>query len=440
MATNFYLDLRTDKKGDAAIRMRVVVKGTRMMTTAGLKIAPAKWDAARQQVRKGSSNSAGLTWSTINAMLSRIAEHFARYENECISAGIEPTLNDLKAELAKALSEEKAPVRKKERAPGFFDYFDRFVAERGEASQWSLATFNKFRALRKQLKEFRPRIKFDEIDEKRITAFMSFLRTAKGQVNSTIAKQLGYLRWFLRWATLKGYNTNTAFRDFSPKLKTAQKKVVFLEWDELMRVYQYELPPNGTDVVLKDYLGHEYIKTVREAGGIAKTRDIFCFCCFTSLRYSDAQNLKRADIRDGKMTITTVKTADTITIELNKYAKAILARYAERTDLEGYVFPRITNQRMNSYLKDLCELCGLNEPITETHYRGSERFDETFPKYALIGTHTGRRTFICNALMLGIPAEIVMKWTGHADYSAMRPYIDIANSAKEREMNKFNNL
>ena len=92
------------------------------------------------------------------------------------------------------------------------------------------------------------------------------------------------------------------------------------------------------------------------------------------------------------------------------------------------------------YLKDLLELCGINRPVTRTHYRGNERIDVTAPKWACVGTHTARRTFICNALMLGIPAEIVMKWTGHADYKSMKPYIDIADRAKAAAMNRFNEL
>lgn len=179
---------------------------------------------------------------------------------------------------------------------------------------------------------------------------------------------------------------------------------------------------------------------MHESAALAKTRDIFCFCCFTSLRYSDASNLKWSSINGDKMTITTIKTADTITIELNKYALAILDKYRAEASSGNYVFPRITNQRMNIYLKELCELCGINQPITQTYYSGSNRIEETSPKYELIGTHTGRRTFICNALMLGIPAEIVMKWTGHSDYKAMKPYIAIADAAKAKAMDLFNNI
>jgi hypothetical protein len=57
-----------------------------------------------------------------------------------------------------------------------------------------------------------------------------------------------------------------------------------------------------------------------------------------------------------------------------------------------------------------------------------------------LGTHAGRRTFICNALSLGIPPQVVMKWTGHNDYKAMKPYIDIADDIKVSAMDKFNQL
>ncbi|KAA6304149.1 Tyrosine recombinase XerC, partial [termite gut metagenome] len=102
--------------------------------------------------------------------------------------------------------------------------------------------------------------------------------------------------------------------------------------------------------------------------------------------------------------------------------------------------PVIRNQRMNVYLKELGELCGIDEPVGETYYKGGERIDVVAPKYALLGSHVGRRTFICNALSLGIPAQVVMKWTGHSDYTAMKPYIDIADDIKASAMDKFNSL
>lgn len=98
------------------------------------------------------------------------------------------------------------------------------------------------------------------------------------------------------------------------------------------------------------------------------------------------------------------------------------------------------HQKMNDYLKELGELAEINDPVRETYYKGNERIDTVTPKYALLGTHAGRRTFICNALALGIPAQVVMKWTGHSDYKAMKPYIDVADDIKANAMNKFNQL
>lgn len=61
---------------------------------------------------------------------------------------------------------------------------------------------------------------------------------------------------------------------------------------------------------------------------------------------------------------------------------------------------------MNDYLKELAELAGIDEPVRQTYYRGNERIDEVTPKYALLRTHAGRRTFIFSALALGIPPQV----------------------------------
>ena len=135
--------------------------------------------------------------------------------------------------------------------------------------------------------------------------------------------------------------------------------------------------------------------------------------------------------------VTTQKTNDRLPINLNSFAKEILAKYENTVFPGGLALPVITNQKMNYYLKDLCELCGFNEPISKTCYRAGQKVEETFPKYELIGTHAGRRAFICFALSNGIPPQVVMKWTGHSDYKAMKPYIDIAEKTKAEAMNVF---
>lgn len=449
MAVNFYLEKRTDKKGEAPIRVSIMIKGSRIVTSTGLKIAPAKWNEDKQRAKKGSYNETGMTWAEINRFQDRITEHFNGIENETLINGAVITPEFLKTEFSRVFrhrqhkeTELKNIKSQEEKILGFWDYFHQFTRERGQSNQWTFATHQKFNAFERHLqkwgRERNREISFDLFTEEGLNDLVKFYRESMDWKNSTISKQLGFLKWFLRWATLKEYNKNMAFQIYSPKLKTTQKEVVFLEWAELMKMFNYSVPKNGTIKTLRKQDGTEYEKTVHDTAAIEKTRDIFCFCCFTSLRYSDANNLKWSNINNNKITITTIKTNDTITIELNKFALSILERY-KKEDYNGYVFPRMTNQRMNIYVKELAELCEINQHVTRTYYQGVERIEETMPKYELIGTHTGRRTFICNALEMGIPAEIVMKWTGHSDYKSMKPYIDVTNSAKAKAMDLFNN-
>ena len=160
-----------------------------------------------------------------------------------------------------------------------------------------------------------------------------------------------------------------------------------------------------------------------------------CFENFVSQALGVLTRIYAAELR-----VTTVKTSDSLIIELNNHSKAILDKYKDVAFEDDKVLPVITNQKMNDYLKELAELAGIDEPVRQTYYRGNERIDEVTPKYALLGTHAGRRTFICNALVLGIPPQVVMKWTGHSDYKTMKPYIDIADDIKANAMSKFNQL
>ena len=148
----------------------------------------------------------------------------------------------------------------------------------------------------------------------------------------------------------------------------------------------------------------------------------------------------RSDIKGDHIEVTTVKTADSISIELNKVTKDILEKYKDTPFKDNKALPNYTNQAMNRDIKELCKLAGINEEIRATIYKGNVRTDKIQPKWELVGTHTGRRTFIVNALSLGITPNIVMKWTGHSDYKAMKPYIGIVDSIKANEMTKLDML
>jgi integrase len=125
---------------------------------------------------------------------------------------------------------------------------------------------------------------------------------------------------------------------------------------------------------------------------------------------------------------------------LNTTTRSILDKYKKVEFPGNKALPVIQNQPMNRDVKELCRLAEINEEIRVTTYKGNVRKDEIHPKWELVGTHTGRRTFIVTALSKGISPNIVMKWTGHKDYSAMKPYIDIMDPEKVEAMKVFDEM
>ena len=404
------------------IRMRVNFASKRIEFTTGYRIDAAKWDADKQRVKNGCSNKLKQSASEINASLleyyTEIHSIFKRFEVEDIMPTPEQIKEAFNA-LHKPVSDEPKP-KKEALLCDFFQVFDDFVEDCGRQSNWTDSTFEKFAAVKNHLTNFREGLTFEFFDERGLNDYVGYLRDVKEMRNTTIGKQLSFLKWFLRWAFKKGVHQNNAYDSYKPKLKSTQKKIIFLTWDELNRLREFKIPSNKQ--------------------ALERVRDIFLFQCFTGLRYSDVFNLRRSDIKGDHIEVTTVKTSDSLIIELNKHSKAILDKYKDVSFEDDKVLPVITNQKMNDYLKELAELAGIDEPVRQTYYRGNERIDEVTPKYALLGTHAGRRTFICNALALGIPPQVVMKWTGHSDYKAMKPYIDIADDIKANAMSKFNQL
>ena len=404
------------------IRMRVNFASKRIEFTTGYRIDAAKWDADKQRVKNGCSNKLKQSASEINASLleyyTEIQSIFKRFEVEDVMPTPEQIKEAFNA-LHKPVSEEPKP--KKEALPcDFFQVFDDFVEDCGRQNNWTDSTFEKFAAVKNHLTNFREGLTFEFFDERGLNDYVGYLRDVKEMRNTTIGKQLSFLKWFLRWAFKKGVHQNNAYDSYKPKLKSTQKKIIFLTWDELNRLREFKIPSNKQ--------------------ALERVRDVFLFQCFTGLRYSDVFNLRRSDIKGDHIEVTTVKTSDSLIIELNNHSKAILDKYKDVPFENDKVLPVITNQKMNDYLKELAELAGIDEPIRQTYYKGNERIDEVTPKYALLGTHAGRRTFICNALALGIPPQVVMKWTGHSDYKAMKPYIDIADDIKANAMSKFNQI
>lgn len=422
MKFKFTLEKRR-KDGELVVKnlpIRIAVNHSmkRLTLSTGYNVDLIAWNADKEKVKQGFTNRDGITYNVINSKLAEQHSFIERYSSECELQGVEINLSELKGKFA-ASFKRKRTIKLSETPEqlSLFDYFDMFVSERGKQNDWTLATFTKFKAVRKHLYTFNKKLTFDAINEDTLNSYIVFLRDKCNMMNSTLKKQLGYLKWFLNWANTKNLIDDSLYRNYKPKLKQAEKEVVYLTSQELDLIREYKIPESK-----------EYLKRIR---------DVFLFGCYTSLRYSDIFNLKRSNVINNKLHIVTVKTHDKLNIQLTSKAKAILEKYVEVHFEYDKVLPVISNQKMNEYLKELCELAEIDTPITQVHFKGNQRIENTYPKYALMGTHTARRTFICNALLKGMPAHAVMKITGHSDYKSMQPYINIVGQEVDSMMDNL---
>ena len=413
----FLLDREKDNP-TAKLRYRIKWDGNIVAFNLGYRVEIQKWSTETQRCKANTTHgnkkvSASVINRKIQLFESACEKTFQKYEIDDLIPNQDQFRELFNVEIGRTPKEELKSEK------NFFEIYDMFVNEESINSQWNFRTLQKMKTQKKVLEEFDHDISFEKFNEQYLSNYQRYLE-GKNHKNSTISKELAALKWFLKWAMKKGYTKSGEFEKFKPKIKNVQKKIIFLNKSELKRFTEYEIP---TD---KSYL--------------EKIRDVFLFQCFTGLRYSDVFNLKRSDVKDGYLEITTLKTADNLIIELNSYSRKLLNKYIDVEFEHNKALPVISNQKMNDYLKELAELAEIDELVTQTYFKGNERIEEVLPKYSLMSTHAGRRTFVCNALSLGIPPQVVMKWTGHSDYKAMKPYIDIADEIKATAMEKFDSF
>lgn len=399
------------------IRFRVRWRGNVVSYNIKYKVNPFKWNKETQRcIANSSHGDEKIPANRINRLLQL-------YEDECRfvfiqfqTSNVVPTKDQFRSEFNKRIGKDPTNENNSKEKLNFFTVFDIFIKEQELIFSWTENTKGRMNALKQKLYEFDDKISFEDINETKLAIFRDYLSYKLNYRNTTTNKAFSNLNRFLKWSVKNEYTKNDKWKYFKPNLPTAQKKIIFLTQDEIALLKEFDFSS-----------GDKYLETVR---------DVFLFMCYTGLRYSDVRKLKISNIKDNFIEIVTKKAIDSLVIELNNTSREILNKYVNKQD--EMALPVISNQKMNDYLKELGELVGIDDTVQETYFIGKKRYDINQPKYSLLSTHAGRRTFISTALSLGISHYVVMKWTGHADYKAMKPYIDVADNIKQNEMGKFN--
>lgn len=433
LKVNYYLDRREDRNKDSAIMVVIGFPwGQRKQSTTGLKVYVNSWDKERQRAKGKECNSNYDDAVFINdqleeskSLIRKITRDFESKNNLCKLSNEQKKvfINQVLTEAfpyAKRRSNKNVTIKDTEvkKHKTIFDYIEDFKEERGKENCWTEDTYYKFTVMKNHLMQFKPDLTFDYMDKKGMGKYCNYLIFEKKMRNSTVEKQMEFTKWFLNWAYDNGYSTQNGFRLFKPHLKkiTGLKEIVYLTDEEIKTIYEHQFSPSQR--ILEE------------------VRDVFLFCCSTSLRYSDVQKLKKSDIARDIITVVTKKTSDSLRIDLNYFSKQILQKYENYPFLKDKALPVMTNQEMNRYLKKMAKLCGLNRIITRVYFQGNERKEESKPLHEWISTHAARRSFVSHLLIQGQSVSSVMKFTGHSDFRSMKNYIGIADKDRTKAMNE----
>jgi site-specific recombinase XerD len=251
-------------------------------------------------------------------------------------------------------------------------------------------------------------ISLSELNYRFITEFEYFLRKHKPvdhqrpMENNTVMKHIERLRKMIKLAVRMEWIEKDPFTAHKAKFIKVQRG--YLSQEELELIEQKEFSIER----------------------LQQVKDLFVFSCYTGLAYIDAISLKSADIRkgiDGGEWIFTARQKTDVPVQVPLLGKAseIIAKYKDhpKTKVSGTVFPIISNQKLNSYLKEIADLCGINKNLT---------------------FHLARHTFATTVTLTnGVPIESVSKMLGHSDIRTTQIYAKVVEMKISEDMTKLQN-
>lgn len=240
-------------------------------------------------------------------------------------------------------------------------------------------------------------IEITEIDHAFISDFEFFLRTEKSCANNSAVKYIKNFGKIIRICLANKWITYDPFLCYDSKFVEVQRQ--FLDENELFALANKEF----------------------EIERIAQVRDIFLFSCYTGLAYIDTRNLKRENIGvgiEGNKWIFTSrqKTKTASNIPLLPQAEEIIEKYKDNVHciVKGSLLPVLSNQKMNAYLKEIADLCGIKKELT---------------------FHIARHTFATTVtLSNGVSIESVSKMLGHKSIKTTQHYAKILDSKVSQDM------
>ena len=408
--------------GKVAVRVRWNSKQSEVTFITGLYAEEVKWDSDAQKAKKGTTHNVRKMTFTASEINSAIADFRQEIENcmdICSLKNVIPTPDELKKMVNEHLGRNEKEIETNVvKRKTLKTLFDEFIATRGRERNWTKLCIEKYTQAFNQYRAANPKATWaSDVTQETMFNLRDWYVENRYR-NRTANKQFVMLRSFLNWINDQvGYSLPRTVLHYRSNLKVLPKTVTYVTDDELQYFMDYDFKKN-------ERLSH--------------ARDLFCFMCYTSLRYSDLSNLRPAHISNNRIVMHAHKTGKPLTIPLNDGALMILAKYEGQETQDAHVFEVPSSQKLNKAIQDAAKTAELDRKVLDEYYIGSEIVTEERFFYDIISCHVGRRSFVTNSFAKDMSAPSIMKCTGHSSYKTMQPYIDSESSSQTREMQKWN--
>lgn len=356
---------RTRKDGKAPLFCRLTLKEERKQFATGLFINPKHWYSKLQKAKPPNPDN-----QFINTQLSLI-------HNKLNQAFLFLQVKGDDFDVKDIYYQYKGEPTKKERSIlEVFDLHNRRI-EQLVGTEYSKFTFAKFAETRNHIYKFLQKqygkkdMLLKDLTMKFVKDLDFYFKTERKQQQSTINKHIQRFRKTINLAIGEGFLEKDPFMLYKPAKE--KKALVYLDSDELKE--------------LENYPFHQ--------DRLSQVRDMFVFCCYTGLAYQEMANLRAAHIKEGFdgmkwIRMERQKTGSPIAIPLLPKALEILDKYQN----EDEVLPVISNQKFNSYLKEITAVIGISKRVTH---------------------HIARKTFATTVLLYNdVPMEVVSELLGHS--------------------------
>ncbi len=379
-----------DKNGKAPLFLRITVDGKRCEHSLKSKIELQNWDSHKGKL-KGSNPAA----KQLNKFLEEIKSRLYKIQGKFVADGRPYTAEMLRnAFQGKDIKYKTLLIIYKEHNGEISELVGR---------EFSSGAYQRHLRTARHLKTFIKKeygcedINVKEVDLKFINRFEHYLNTLRTCTHNTVTKYVTNLKKIMRICYANDWITKDPFYHWKAKWKKVERDI--LNERELKTIMEIELPSQRLNQV----------------------KDIFVFCCFTGLSYIDVQKLSSNHIvlaMNGEkwIKIKRSKTDTKSSVPLLPVAEGILKRYNQNhlANSGDKLLPVISNQKLNTYLKEIAKLCGIHKKLT---------------------FHLSHHTFATTVTLAnGVPIESVSKMLGHQSLKTTQIYAKVMDQKLKQDM------